>query len=169
MKNKDIFVAGSVGVLVLVVTVSFMVVLKRTPVGVNPVAPSGAISALAECVSAPVGSDIGSVRYPISRKYANLRGLGMVLTADDCGEARLAELAEGFTYSLEGGSLTLKAAPSPGLLEALLGAEFACGSERPDYACKSWRLNGDKVSPTDLIKLKPFVEEIESEDCSSCG
>ena len=121
------------------------------------------------CKSPPATTAIGSVEYPVAAAYSNLRGLGMVLTAADCGAARLGQIKKDLDYGQVGGRFTLKAAPSSGLRAALGSLKFACVVSGTPESCLIWDVGEARVDLDGLLKLRPFIGEIGSEDCSSCG
>ncbi|MEW5902588.1 MAG: hypothetical protein AB1715_14070 [Acidobacteriota bacterium] len=136
-----------------------------TPVANKP--PAAEESVL--CAAAPTTTDIGSLYFPIAPEYSHLRGLGMILTAADCGEGRLTEVGRSQDYNLVGGKFKLRIAPSADFRAALESLNFRCAGSGPAEACLTWTIGDTKVEIRDLLKLKPFIGEIESEDCSYCG
>jgi|GEM_PF-3457496 hypothetical protein len=166
MKKTQAYLIGASGALAVVVLVSFMYLPRVVPASPADIAALGSDV----CAAKPIETAIGSVRYPIASKYSNLSGLGMVLTAADCGDARLAAMSEDFTYSTVGGLIKLKTAPTAGLVSSFSEFGFVCATaSRPATSCTEWRLGSQAMKNQDLLKLKPFVGEIASEDCSSCG
>lgn len=124
-------------------------------------------SVAVECSAPAVTLENGRKQYPISVKYDHLPWLGQLFTADECGSERLEEVAKGGYYS-RGSKLWLKSAPSKGLLDALTVVGFHCEGESEDAACVVWRLD-TPVLVSKILKLKPFAQEIETDDCVNCG
>lgn len=119
------------------------------------------------CISAPEQTAMGSVIYPVAPQYQKVSGLGMVLTAADCGEARLKEMEKQFQYGLVGGMLFFKAPPTQAARDTMVSLGFHCAATEPD--CKQWQVNEQMPSLQHLLKLKPFLDQIEREECGQCG
>src|SRR3990167_2174642 len=115
-------------------------------------------------------SDIGGSVYPVSQKYAHTGWIGQVFTADDCGLRRLEEIFGGLDGKYGWGStLWLKSNPSSGLLRVLMGLGYTCKDQNANSnQCQEWSL-AKEIIIRDLLKLKPFVEEMKDDDCVLCG
>lgn len=120
------------------------------------------------CKDPGITTMIGSVYFPIADKYVHLPGLGQFITAEECSNARLKEVTEKVTYGLVGGEITLKQPTSPQLWAVLNNAGFSCATKESIKTCLVWKIKKEPAL-SDLLKLKPFVEEFASEKCGLCG
>jgi hypothetical protein len=130
------------------------------------------IISVALCSGILSSGGMGGTGYPIAEKYSALGGLGAYFTAEDCSPQRLAEVIKGQYPRPE--SITLKSSPSAALVSALQQAGLAPSSEKcantPAASCKSWRtLHEQDLVPLNLLKLRPFIDVIESVECYFCG
>ncbi len=120
------------------------------------------------CNDVPETNDIGMKSYPIDPQYAHLSFLGQIFTAADCSPERLAELPEvedgNYTYGM---GLGLRTPPSPGFLEVLQELGFTCSGVGSDD-CISWELKS-VIPVEDVLRLKPYRNNIEYDDCRMCG
>lgn len=121
------------------------------------------------CTQKPESLEIGAVRMPISEKYKNIEYLGQLFTADFCGKERIKEVfwIKGEDYTA-GSQITLKSAPSSGLVSALKSIGYRCETGEKESFCKIWILEG-VVKYKNLMKLEPYSSEIEKDDCVNCG
>jgi len=127
------------------------------------------ITAPKECTDPPVSTDIGRDIYPIAEKYSKLKLLGELFTAADCNLERLGKIfgVSGEDYTL-GSGLRLNKNPSTELATELKGIGYTCKEINDDTLCRYWSLDKSaKVS--DLQKLIPYLDFIESNDCVNCG
>lgn len=121
------------------------------------------------CNSKPTQTDNGRSVYPIDPIYKDLTFLGQLFTAHSCGPERLSELhgIEGETYTL-GSSLRLKHNPSQSLIDTLTSIGYACSDTAPNEQCTQWEL-WKSIQVDELLQLKPFYEDVASDDCTQCG
>lgn len=126
-------------------------------------------STSALCTDTPTGTDIGRDVYPIDPKYDGLGFLGQLFTAYNCGQARVSKIfgVDGNNYTL-GSAIWLKSNPSQSLISTFKSIGFKCGEDVSDVSCKKWEL-WDSVKVDDLIKLEPYSENFEADDCRNCG
>lgn len=103
-------------------------------------------------------------RFPVADTYAHLPTLGQLLTAIDCGPARVRELptvdAKG-RYTAKG-SLILLAPPSWMLRVTLEDIGYRCTKNIPALDCLQWTLVGSPDVAW-LAELVPFVGEMKGE------
>ena len=127
--------------------------------------------AISYCTQDPYSPEIGigGEYYPVDPKYGNLNWLGQLFTADDCGGERVKELmmVNGDNYTF-GSAIWLKDNPSQSLINILKSIGYTCGETTNENICKKWELN-ETVKVKDLLKLKPYYEEFQSDDCRNCG
>lgn len=140
--------------------------IQNTPV-VNDVTPENSNSPL--CTAKPTGTEIGRDVYPIDPKYKGLEFLGQLFTAFNCGPKRVSEIfgVKSEDYTL-GSSVWLKSNPSQSLINTFKSIGYACGDKNPNESCKKWEL-WTTVKVKDLMKLEPFYENFEADDCTNCG
>jgi len=121
------------------------------------------------CADTPTPTDIGRDIYPIEIKYINLGFLGQIFTAYKCGPERVDQIfgVEGTDYTL-GSTIWLRDNPTQSLIDTFKSIGFTCDEESPDATCKTWKLL-DTVKVDDLIKLEPFYQNFEADDCQNCG
>lgn len=107
----------------------------------------------------------GREEKPIAQPYVRIRFLGQVFTEFQCRDGQ-----EGFdpnqAYDL-GSAIRLKAIASPQLYTALKDIGYLCAAG-PESGCMTWRLESS-VPMHMLMRLEPFVDEIQSDDCVNCG
>lgn len=145
---------------------------RERPVGagVTPANPreSGAILPK-YCTAPPTTIPIGLEVYPIEPKYSHLYFLGQLLTAAHCGEQRLRSIygVVGDDYTL-GLAIWLKAQPDPSLVAVLKSVGFMCSDAAGDEGCLEWELY-ETVKIRDLLRLEPYAEQFERDDCRHCG
>lgn len=120
--------------------------------------------------------DNGRDEYPMAPEYNHLGFLGQIFTSYEyCGResvGRLFGVEQGdgmagfFDYSL-GSSLNLKAGgPSVDLEEVLSDIGYVCDTDTDP--CEEYKLSKE-VSIEAIMKLEPYVDEIENDDCVNCG
>lgn len=134
---------------------------QNTPVVSN----TNTISSL--CTAPATATDIGSNVFPIDPKYKGIEFLGQLFTAFNCGPERVSRIfgVNGSDYTL-GSSVLLKNAPSDSLTNTLKSIGYKCTD--PKTGCKKWELR-TTVKVNDLMKLEPFFENLEADDCTNCG
>jgi len=132
------------------------------------------------CTDNPTVTDAGSTVYPIDPKYSQLGRLGELFTADDCGATEMGAPRSWYIFGVQGFSqekpyytlgskIWLKDAPSTNFLTTLQEVGYLCDESGQDSKCKTWKLDSDKVLLDEILKLKPFSDEIASDDCVNCG
>ena len=119
------------------------------------------------CTTPPEQAATGNITYPVADQYRDAPGLGMFFTAADCGEWRFAEVEKKAQYGLVGGKLFFRNVPTQAAYDVLVSLGFQCLD--PDIECTTWRVGDTVPTPKDLLKLKPFVEQIRREECGRCG
>jgi len=126
------------------------------------------------CTAQPTPLEIGYSAYPIDTKYASLGHLGELFTADDCKDGvRMSKIYgvtqdESFSYTL-GVTINLTNKPSTNLLTTIKIIGFQCKEKNTtDANCKQWELKNSALV-SEILKLKPFYQEIQSSDCIHCG
>ena len=121
------------------------------------------------CTAAPTGTDIGRDVYPIDPKYKNLEFLGQLFTASTCGPERLSKIdgVDGDNYTL-GSAVRLIKNPNQNLINTFKEIGYKCEKDMSEILCKKWEL-WDVVKVSDLLKLEPFHENFEGDDCRKCG
>lgn len=147
-------------------------VLALALLGAGCAAPASGPAPVTDACTAPAKvTDIGTVAYPKAAAYAHLAGLGELLTAADCGSARFAEVAKGFSYPQRGGLLHLVSGPPEGFLGIIENLGFICavphGGDKS--RCTEWTIGAAAPALQDLLELKPWADDIASESCASCG
>ena len=121
------------------------------------------------CTAKPVSTEIGSEIYPSDTKYQKLTFLGPIFTAYKCSSSRLnAVLGNSNGQYTLGSTVWLKTAPSQQLITTLKAVGYLCSEKVSDASCKKWRLV-KFVNVTDIMKLEPFSEQLEADDCVFCG
>lgn len=121
------------------------------------------------CTDEPMGTDIGRDIYPIDPKYKNTQFLGQIFTAYKCSEERMSKIygVKGDTYTL-GSSVLLKNNPSPSLIATFTSLGFECDQKTADATCTRWETK-KILKIEDIMKLEPFSENFEVDDCINCG
>lgn len=121
------------------------------------------------CTAEPTPTDIGRDIYPIDSKYSNLSFLGQLFTAYDCGSDRVSQLfgVDGNNYTL-GSTVWLKDYPSQSLIDTFGSVGFSCHESNSDAYCKEWQL-WETVTVDDMMKLEPYYQNFETDDCTNCG
>lgn len=120
--------------------------------------------------------DNGRDEYPMAPEYNHLGFLGQIFTSYEyCGResvGRLFGVEQGdgmagfFDYSL-GSTLNLEAGgPSDDLEDVLGDIGYVCDTDA--LPCEEYELSKE-VSIEDIMKLEPYVDEMESDDCVNCG
>lgn len=121
------------------------------------------------CTMEPTSTEIGRDQYPIDAKYKDIKFLGQLFTAYNCGASRLGKIfgVTGDSYTL-GSTIWLENSPSQPLIDTFKSVGFACGEKTSDADCKKWRLT-TSVKVEDLMKLEPYYKNFRSDDCINCG
>jgi hypothetical protein len=124
------------------------------------------IAATPWCNEEPETTAIGSTIHPIAPQYQHLEFLGQIFTAAECDNGTLEDIfgVEGETYTL-GSRVDLKNNASTELRDLLWDIEYSCND---DESCYTFSTNED-IKITDLLKLAPFADQIERDDCVNCG
>lgn len=137
------------------------------------------------CTVEPEVTDIGRPELLVNNRYpVGSRFLGALFSADDCslfsmgGKWSAMQKMHGivsnpdplkYAYTL-GSRVTLLRAPAADFLGVLKLVGFVCATAgSSESSCKVWELNKTSVLVTDMLKLKPFSDEIEFDDCINCG
>jgi|GEM_PF-3049519 len=120
------------------------------------------------CDKAPTATDIGRNILPIELEYKTIEFLGQIFTAYPCGKDRISQIfgVEGDSYTL-GSTIFLKQKASQPFSDVLKEIGFSCKSET-ESECKEWTLK-NTVKIDDIMKLKPYADQIEKDDCVNCG
>lgn len=105
--------------------------------------------------------------YPIAEKYSHLAFLGELFTASDCSNQRVLEINSGSDERKNGIKLFLHTAPSDKFKATLESIGFSC-EEGLTASCTRWSFE-KPIKLQELLKLKPFADEIEVDDCIICG
>ena len=105
--------------------------------------------------------------YPIAEKYSHLAFLGELFTASDCRSKRVLEINQGSAERKNGIRLFLKTVPSDRFRVVLENMGFSCENNQT-ASCTEWDFEGS-IKLQELLKLKPFADEIEVDDCLICG
>lgn len=121
------------------------------------------------CTAEPQKAENGKDIYPIDPKYGSAVFLGQIFTASDCKSESMNKIfgVEGENY-IAGSFLVLKNSPSKELIETLKSITYLCKEDSSDENCKRWELSSN-VKIEDLLKLQPFYENFDSDDCIRCG
>ncbi len=121
------------------------------------------------CTAPATVTDAGSDVFPIDPKYKGIKFLGQLFTAFNCGSERVGKIfgVDGNNYTL-GSAIWLKNNPSQSLISTFKSIGFKCSEEVSDVSCKKWELL-DSVRVDDIIKLEPYSENFEADDCRNCG
>lgn len=121
------------------------------------------------CTDVPILTDIGRDVYPVDPKYGGLGFIGQLFTAYNCGTTRVNKIfgVDGDNYTL-GSTVWLKINPRQSLVDVFKFIGFKCGEGILDVSCKKWELE-DTVPINDLMKLEPYHENFEADDCINCG
>jgi cell division protein FtsB len=119
------------------------------------------------CTAQATATEIGRDVFPIDPKYKGIEFLGQLFTAFNCGRERLNNIfgVKGDNYTL-GSSVFLKNTPSNSLTNTFKSIGYKCID--PEKSCKNWEL-WTTVKVIDLLKLEPFHENFEADDCTNCG
>ena len=142
--------------------------------GVDPLSSAGnsgcVYSPVSLCTDEPFGIAIGGYVYPIDIKYKRLNFLGQLFTAANCGKKRLSQIdgVDGENYTL-GPRIILKNNPSQELIDVFKSIGFDCCGKVPDSECKEWSHDNYSIKINELLKLEPYHENFNSDDCVNCG
>lgn len=118
-----------------------------------------------ECTLPATTDESGMARFPTSTAYAQLKELGPIFTASDCGGIRLSEVAGGLNASYTAGSvLWVTNTPDQEFQDVLKSIGYVCSE---DEGCYKWELH-KTVTVKDLLKLKPYVLKIRMDSCINC-
>ncbi|HPA25894.1 MAG TPA: hypothetical protein PLK76_04010 [bacterium] len=137
---------------------------QNAPV-LNNIKPENTTSSL--CTAPATATDSGRDVFPIDPKYKGIEFLGQLFTAFNCGPERVSKIfgVKGSDYTL-GSTVWLKSTPSDVLSNTFKSIGYKCAD--PETSCKKWEL-WTTVKINDLMKLKPFHENFEADDCTNCG
>ena len=105
--------------------------------------------------------------YPIAEKYSHLAFLGELFTASDCSAERVLEINQGSAERKNGIRLLLKTVPSDKFRVVLENVGFSCENNQT-ASCTEWDFERP-IKLQELLKLKPFADEISVDDCIICG
>lgn len=105
--------------------------------------------------------------YPIAEKYSHLSFLGELFTASDCSRQRMLEVNQGTDEYTNGINLFLKTPPSNNFKTVLEGIGFSC-EEDSQASCTEWSFK-KPIKLQELLRLKPFSDAIDTDDCTICG
>lgn len=132
---------------------------------VSDIKPTNTTSSL--CIAPATATDNGRAVFPIDQKYKSIEFLGQLFTAFNCGSERVSKVfgVKGNDYTL-GSSVWLKNTPSDSLTHTFKSIGYKCAD--PETSCKKWEL-WTTVEINDLMKLEPFHEHFEADDCTNCG
>lgn len=119
------------------------------------------------CTAEPIPSMIGSDIYPIDPQYIGLNFLGQLFTADKCGRVNNIWGVNGNDYTL-GSTIWLFENPDSLLVDTFESVGFKCIDGNLNESCKYWRLK-ETVKVDDLLKLEPYSNNFEKDDCVNCG
>lgn len=123
------------------------------------------------CTAEPHVSDSGSLHYSIDSIYEDLSFLGEIFTADDCGGDRIDEIdgVDVGNYTL-GSTIWVSGGPTDGFKAVLDNVGFVCSDENADddSECEKWTLD-KAVELDEILRLKPYKNEILYDDCYNCG
>ncbi len=123
------------------------------------------------CTTAPVSTAIGQA-YPINRNKYPSGYLGQLFTAADCSSERMQAVfgVDDGQYRLQP-QIVLYDEPSTELLSVLEDIGFVPGAAclaGPASQCRGWSLP-QTVPLTEILKLKPYGQLIQSSGCLNCG
>ncbi len=121
-----------------------------------------------------IGTDSleGILLHPINPKYNRAGWMARLFTEDDCGGDKidkLFEIRDGKFWP--GVRMKLKSAPSEVFFETLESVGFVAGDSCQgaiERECTLWVLY-DEVSVQNILRVKPFLDEIEYAECVNCG
>ncbi|MCK4635301.1 MAG: hypothetical protein KAT32_00395 [Candidatus Moranbacteria bacterium] len=122
------------------------------------------------CNAQPTPIEIGSDIYPIDEKYKNIQFLGQIFTAYDCGEDRINKIfgVNDGVYAM-GSTIWLREDPTDSLIKVFKELNFSCGEEKIyENNCKKWQLE-EYIKVDEIMKLEPYYESFEADDCIHCG
>lgn len=109
----------------------------------------------------------GKPRFPVAPQYQSIAYLGQFFTAADCGSARLTQMVGTTETQYQMGSrLSLKQEPTPDFKKVLMSVGYRCASA--SAPCTEWKL-AKTVSIEQILRLRPFANQIASDDCIFCG
>jgi hypothetical protein len=122
------------------------------------------------CTADGTPTAIGRSIAPKKQEYSHLGFFGELFTASECSSQRMQGL-----FGVSDGKYTLKPdiAVSPDaseeLLELLGDIGFECQQSNSETGkCWHWTL-WEIVPVSEILKLKPYASEIESDGCINCG
>ena len=122
------------------------------------------------CAGGPTITDgIGRDVYPIDEKYSKLEFLGQIFTADDCGGQRINEISgvKNGQYTL-GSTIQLNADPNQNLINLFETIGYTCSDSYSSTDCREWMLR-ENIDINTLLKIKPYYQIFERDDCVKCG
>lgn len=119
------------------------------------------------CNNEPTYCDNGRAIYPIDEKYNQLDFLGQLFTAAKCGHERLNQLfgINNNIYDL-GSTIYLKEVPNNEFKNIINEIGYICNED--DNNCIKCKLEKN-INIYDLLKLEPFSDKIDKDDCIFCG
>lgn len=106
----------------------------------------------------------GKVQKGIAQPYVHMRFLGQVFTEYQCREG-----SDGFDPDQlyeDGSRIKLKSIATAELYTVLKDVGYLCVSG-PESGCMEWTLE-QPVPMRNLMRIEPFVDEIQSDDCVNC-
>ena len=104
--------------------------------------------------------------YPVAKKYSNVKFLGQLFTANQCGKQRLSQIpGVSGDYYTAGSTIFIQDVPSAELQKTLQSIGYSCVEN--NAPCRQFGLN-TTVKVADMLKLEPFVAEIREDDCRQC-
>lgn len=106
----------------------------------------------------------GKTQKGIAQPYVHMRFLGQVFTEYQCKEG-----SEGYDPEQlyeDGSRIKLKNVATAELYTVLKDVGYLCASG-PESGCMEWMLE-QPVPMRNLMRIEPFVDEIQSDDCVNC-
>lgn len=121
------------------------------------------------CTDPLIPMEIGYGKHPVDPKYGELNWLGQIFTAYDCGSERL-DAIFGVDKGIFGIGLhiNLKNNPSQQLINIFNALGFDCADNNSAERCKIWEIK-KPIKIDDLMKLKPYYDNFQRDDCVECG
>lgn len=122
------------------------------------------------CESPLIPADIGYYVLPVNPKYGNLNWLGQIFTAYDCGPERV-DAIFGVDEGMFGIGLgvMLKNDPDRQLINVFNLLGFYCADNNNSVEkCRRWEIE-NSIKIDDLMKLEPYYNSFQWDDCIMCG
>lgn len=122
------------------------------------------------CLAEPIPLAIGRYEYPKKEEYEHLNFFGELFTAAECGTSRVNKL-----FGIREGNYTLK--PDIGIREDA-SKEFLSLLDEIGFECQQvseetgqcWHWTLWEIVPVEeILRLKPYADEIVSDGCINCG